>query len=515
MAQLLAIEWDAREARLAVATVRGREPIIEHAFAVALGHRDGDSTSELSVGEQIAEELRRRGIGRIETLVAVGRANIELKQLNSPPAPAAELPELVRFQALRQFTTIGEDWPLDFVPLDTAEVDSISVLAAAISPELVQHIGNTCEAAGLTPKRLVLRPFAAASLLRRHDRGVRQPCRLMVDLLTEEADLTVLDGQHLLLTRTVRLHSPEDDEAQARGLLSEIRRTIAAANNQLGGRRVDKVILCGDGSDHATIKSLVEHELALPTELFDPFSELREGTIARPDRPEHAGRFAPLLGLLFDEATATPHSIDFLHPRKKPEPRNVRRSGILIASTFAVLGIAAAFLVWLQLSSLDEDIAHLKARSSELKSEVTAADKLRKDETAIQDFLNHNINWLDELEQLSQRLPPAEDAIVTQLSFAVQPYGGQVRIEGYTREPTGFQDIENRLRVADRVVNSGQKTNEPKREKHHFGFAEELKIPPIGGATKDAGGTGSRSRASRADAAQPNRTATTGSMKGS
>src|SRR5688500_17758540 len=118
MAQLLAIEWDAREARLAIGRTRGKELTIEHALAVLLGARE-DGTADSSIGSQIANELRRRGVGRVETLVAVGRANIELKQLSLPPAPEEELPELVRFQALRQFTTIGEDWPLDFVRLNT------------------------------------------------------------------------------------------------------------------------------------------------------------------------------------------------------------------------------------------------------------------------------------------------------------------------------------------------------------------------------------------------------------
>jgi Tfp pilus assembly PilM family ATPase len=478
MAQLLAIEWDTHEARIAVGRGRGKELVIEHAFAIKLKERD-ESSTEQSVGTQIAQELRSRGIGRVETLVAVGRANIELKQLNLPPAPEEELPELVRFQALRQFTTIAEDWPLDFVRASSTEADSISVLAAVISPDLVSQIRKTCDDADLQPKRLILRPFAGASLLRRHDRGVVQPCRLMLDLLTEEADLTVLDGEHLLLTRTVRLHSSDAGDVQARGLLGEIRRTIAAANNQLKTRRVEKVILCGDGSDHATIKQLIEQELTLETELFDPFAELGSAGLAPAKRPDHSGRFAPLLGMLFDEATGTPPIIDFLHPRKKPEKANLRRRNTLIAATVGTMCLVALLLVWMQLSSLDQEANDLRAQAAQLKKQVVAAEKTRKEELLVQSFLDRNINLLDEFDTLSQRLPSADKVLVTQLNFAVQPETN-LRIEGFTGGPSDFHEIEKQLRAADRPVKSNPKANDLKREKYKYGFAEIVKVPPRG-----------------------------------
>ena len=186
--------------RVAVARTRGREIVIEHAFAVDLMPRDvGTTAADVNVGEQIAAALAARNVGRCETLVAVGRASIELRGLSIPPSPPEELPDMVRFQALRQFTGIGEDWPMDFVPLESTEADSLSVLAATISPEIVEQIRHTCRAAELTPRRLVLRPFAAASLLRRRADSAPGSCRMMVDLLADEADLTVVVDQQVAL----------------------------------------------------------------------------------------------------------------------------------------------------------------------------------------------------------------------------------------------------------------------------------------------------------------------------
>src|SRR4051812_9941271 len=118
MALLLALEWDGNEVRVAVARTRGREAHIEDAFTIDLEPRDpGQTFAAPHVGAKVAAELTARNIGRVETLVAVGRKDIELRLLNVPPAPHDELPDVVRFQAVRQFSALGEDWPLDFVPI--------------------------------------------------------------------------------------------------------------------------------------------------------------------------------------------------------------------------------------------------------------------------------------------------------------------------------------------------------------------------------------------------------------
>ena len=205
MSKLLALEWDAHEARIVSARTRGKDVVVEEAFTVALGPRDpGETFADPDVGARIASALAARDIGRCDALLAVGRSSIELRNLQVPPSPPEELPDLVRFQAMREFSAIGEDWPLDFVHVDTGQnEESLTVLAAAISSELLQQLTDTCQAADVVPQHIVLRPFAAASLLGRQNRDDGR-CRLMVDVLQSEADLTVLVDGNVVLMRTVR-----------------------------------------------------------------------------------------------------------------------------------------------------------------------------------------------------------------------------------------------------------------------------------------------------------------------
>jgi Tfp pilus assembly PilM family ATPase len=484
MSQYLAIEWDTTEARVCIARVRGKDATIEHAFAVPLGTADNTAGG---AGRAIADALQIRRVGRVETLVAIGRASIEFRQLSLPPCPPDEMPEMVRFQAQRQFTTIGEDWPLDFIPLESDEApvegtaEAVSLLAAAIAPELVAQIRATCQGAQLTPQRLILRPFAAASLLRRHSRGTDHPCRLMVDLLPEEVDLTVLDERQVRLMRTVRLPSAEDATVQARSLLGEIRRTIAAASNQLHGRRVERIVLCGSRDDHAALKSLIESELALPVDLFNPFDGLSLGSAVESEPPRHAGRFAPLLGMLVDEAAGAPHAIDFLHPRKKPEPVNTRRRKLLIAATLTTAVLAAGLLVMIELDSLDSEIMRLRSQINSMKSKVAIAEKQKKNTAMVQEFVDSDLNWLEEMSSMSQRLPPPEDMLVVHVSAGTRlPSGGEITLTGFARTQELLGEIQTQLRAGNRKVISKGGYLDPRREKEklRWRFDETVLVDP-------------------------------------
>ena len=80
MPRLLALEWNTTEARMVVALARAGQFVVEQAFSFAFTPPEGEAAAtESSIGRQIAAALEARGIRRAETLVAVGRTNIELR----------------------------------------------------------------------------------------------------------------------------------------------------------------------------------------------------------------------------------------------------------------------------------------------------------------------------------------------------------------------------------------------------------------------------------------------------
>ena len=269
MPQLIALEWDSREIRMMVASGRGRQVVVEQALAVpyeidAADAPSGQGDSPIfaattlravpeigtvpeQIGRRIAAELHARGLTASDAVVAVGRNSIELRQLQLPPATDEDLPDLVRFQAMREFNELDDAWRLDFVPIEGSADTPRTVLATAIAPGVLAQCEAVCRHAGLKMRRLLLRPCEAALLLKGQESIPRGQAALLVDFLGSEAELTAaVDGTAVFL-HTARI---SDNPPPVQALLAEIRLTMAAAFNQLDGRRIESIVLCGLPQSH-------------------------------------------------------------------------------------------------------------------------------------------------------------------------------------------------------------------------------------------------------------------------
>jgi Tfp pilus assembly PilM family ATPase len=479
MSRMLALEWDAREARVVVARRRGKSAIIEQAFAEpwrkAGEPAEGGALSDTRLGQRLAEMLADHGVRKIDTLVAVGRANIELRLLTLPPVPPEELPDIVRFQALKQFSSVGENWPIDFVPVESSAAGPINVLAAAISPDLVEQIRRTCAGAEVDPKRLVLRPYAAASLWQRQTGA--PGCILMIDLLAEEVDLSVLVDGHVGFLRTVRLPGGDDADERAKWLSGEAKRTIAAAANQLGGRRAERVVFCGDNADFAPLRKAFEPLLNLPLELFDPFDGLTLDKAVADKRPEHRGRYAALLGMVVEEASGETSGVDFLNPRKAPTPPNHRRLYSLAAAAAAVIVLLVGYWFWSEFQDYDDRLLAIRKEIAEVDEEIKRLDKSVRESQSIDEFVSGDITWLDEIYRASDKFLPPEQAIVSQLTgMAQQGGGGQLVVEGHVKQSGEIDDLENRLRDALHRVSGSGGQFDPRQAQYPWQFKATVAV---------------------------------------
>jgi Tfp pilus assembly PilM family ATPase/Tfp pilus assembly protein PilN len=452
--KVLALEWDGREARVVVATPRGSEVMVEDAFAIDISGVAADDTAGDSqeVGRRIAEALTARGLTGCDALVGLGRASIELRLMSLPPAPPEEIPDMVRFQSLQAFTAIGEDWPLDFVEL-TAQDDAVNVLAAVLSPKQVDQMLRVCAASELKPRCLVLRPFAAASLLNRSQVVAAGTNALIVDMLADGADLTAVAQGQVVFMRTVRLPASPDKEVQVRALLSEVRRTIGAAQAQEGGRPIEQIIICGSETEHPLLAKALSDALSLDVVLFDPFRVVRVAKALQDQPPADAGRYAPLIGMLADEVAGVRHAIDFLNPRKRPVPPSNRRRTVIAAASALGVAVVLTAAVWAGLRYLDGQLAELKTQAVDLDKAVDTAKKLLVKADAVREFTDGDVTWLDELRELAQRVPDADHLRLDDVGFGADlKRGGSLTLKGHVTSADVIADFEDSLRFNGNIV---------------------------------------------------------------
>ena len=217
MSLKLAIELTGVEARVLLLSVFESRIEIEKSLTVPLlppgnkendegnNENDGDAGKKpaASLEQTVVDALAQNGISRVETIAVVGRADVELRLLNVPQAPDAELPDIVRFQAARELPGIDEKTPLDYLPLGEAEAGEQSqrVLAAVLKPGVIGRLEKICHDAKLTLTRIVLRPAATVSLILRQKPELGDGCCLLVEMLGRQVEFAAMHrGQVVFLT---------------------------------------------------------------------------------------------------------------------------------------------------------------------------------------------------------------------------------------------------------------------------------------------------------------------------
>jgi Tfp pilus assembly PilM family ATPase len=474
MPRILAIDWDRREVRGLLVSSGPTGTSVAGAWAASLATLDPAGLTGKQIGARLAAAMAGPVGGKVTTLVGVGRDNVQMQLLSLPPSPPDELPELVRFQADREFTTLGSDAALDYIPISGDPQSQQQVLAVALSPTGMTEAREVCEALGLEPNRIPLRACAAAALVSRSSVVASDEVALVVNPLSDEADLAVQAGDKIVLMRTVRLPDVGQDEARQKALVGEIRRTIAAVRQQLADRKVDQVVVCGV-RETVDRDGILASELEVPVRLFDPIANALAGLGSHGVPEESLGRFAALLGMALGEADRRPPVVDFANVRRRAAARRFSRTHGIAAAAAAVLILAVGLYLWRQVANPARELADLESRIRDVQSEAEQYKDATARAAAVERWLATVVNWLDELEHFARRVRPQplsakdfpvnDDVVITQLTLlrplGADAVGGRMDVEAKAKSDAAVRDLEQRLRDENHRVTpgGGQKDN--------------------------------------------------------
>lgn len=480
--RVVAFEWNPEQLRVVLARTSRRGWHVERIWSFNLPtpveERDLPETPLSSaLADRIGELLSGLSLPRCEAVVLVSRAHVELRQLTLPPAPDEELPDMVRFQASREFTSLEENWPLDFYPLDSDPSQQRSVLAVALPPRLLERIQEVCNRCHLRLASISIRPFAAASMFLRQKGAISAGAQLLVGIFSDEVDLTVLLDNRILLSRCTRLHGdPLEDNQAVEDLLGQIRRTIAAAQGLLGARRVETVVLCGAGPKLSALADRLRQDLRQEINLWDltPWPPLA-GAVQTIE-PEQLGQFFPLFGALEEYAGKLPPAVDFLHPRKRPAPPS-RRPQILAAVSIVALVLGGVIIwgYWHDLT-LREEIRQLQDRLKTLEARDRQTASLEGIVSELARWEGESVNWLEELHRLATNLPPAQELMLRQIRCTLGSEASQIEFDGLARSLEAIRQAELNLQGENRSVMGKSKSELPNPQQYRYEFRSGIRI---------------------------------------
>ena len=486
MVRKLAIDWDERELRLVAAQCSGSNVKITDARVIPI---------EDNVLETLKAALDGRGMENTETLVAIGRGQAELRELQLPPVPEDELPDMVRFQAGKSFATAGDNANVDYLVTNRSD-SGVEMIAAALGDQELASIRSICESGSLVPKRISIRPLSAAALyLLKQERSSGNDT-VLIDLLSDEAEIVVARGGRVIFVRTVRM--PSAEAARGRALAGELKRSLVACGSS---GTLERVVLWGRASVHSQDVEMLVEATDSKVEVLDPFSLVDVDRNTKANMPEHVGRLAPLVGLLVADEAGEDRLLDFLNPRKRVEQVINPYRKYVIAGVPVAVAALVAFLIYRQLGALDAQIELLKTTNNQKEKGVKAADVSIARTEMVDKYLDGDVNWLNEIRRLAVKVPESDKLIVRSL-YAVSDTrngGGSITVEGSVTKPSVIEEFEGAVRDDFRSV-QGDGTGEVKSaDPYRWSFTETIKVAPnyvrdqryigIRGAVEESGST--------------------------
>ncbi len=404
----VALQFEENQIFVASAKINGKRIQVQDLFSVPLEGNDADA------GELLKARLTQHNLTRSDAILVIGRGDAEIREISVPPAPNNELPDMVRFIARSEFASLNDSWALDYVPMSEDESLQRTVLAVGISPELQTQLDQFIEPSGLRVRHIVLRPYATVDLIR--SKLADEQCRLIVDPNGDTTDMTIVDGVKLVATRSVRIPDSYDSNQRSDALLSEVRRTLASSRKTLGDKKVSEVVLFGDPKSNKPFEGNLKSHLDLAVDFIDPIkltsasSSLQEKTAGE--------RFAALLGSLVQQASSTPHAIDFVNPRR-PIVKKRDFTKWYIYSGVALAAVLLAMIgSWWVLSGQASENELLQNKLTALRNkndgrgEKESVKQILGEIAMIDNWKKSDVNWLDEIYQYSERALTPDDSIV-------------------------------------------------------------------------------------------------------
>lgn len=446
----------------------GSTPEVSHAIEIPIDPKLNDE----EIGEKLKEAVQDHGLTRCEAIVVLSRSQSELREIELPPSPNDELPDMVMFKAKTDFASFDDRWLLDFVSLDEDETQPRRVLASAIAPTVSQRIEKIVAPSGLKLKRMVLRPFAIMGLLQ--NRTSDDVARLVVNPGDQFTDIVVARGNQTVSTRSIRMSASHSADQRNQLLLSEVRRTLASSKRQLGGSPVKGVILLDEEKKNKHLVGDLSERLKIEVEVVNPLDGFkRSGQVS--DTMDSPWQYSPLLGTLrnFDDDSGS--AIDFLNPSRRKEVVTDHSRWWLYGSLAGLAMLMAIVFAWWTLSSQTAEIAYLK---QDLVDAIKSNEKHRIDEIigrtdVVDKWQKANINWLDEIEEVSQRALTADELMFSNFNAALRRDEPIVEMKGKIIDNTQGQKLFGSLESRPYTVtpNKSERNEDDKDYPYNFGLS--------------------------------------------
>ncbi|MEZ6032518.1 MAG: pilus assembly protein PilM [Planctomycetaceae bacterium] len=445
------IEWDRDRLVIARGRPDGNRVLITDSCII---DRSADAADMLGVVEKLRQFAGvAAGKTRPQVAVVFPRQFVTIHRIQLPQVADAELPDMVRLQATMRLTVPLESVSMDFAPLPVIlNSPTRDILLVTAPNDQVNQARRTLADAGLEMKELRVSAFCLAQAAAQAGILTESTDASLVDVIVlmrrDFIEVTFLRGTAVLYSHSGSSWSSAD--AIERTLRSELTRARMSAAESLGDHRIRRILLIGPLDATSSVSNEFTSRFdSAGIERIDPATSLVHGQLTS---GVTATDVVALAGAIQGRSKAAVDAVDLVNPRQPPEKKDYRRIGVLGGTLAAVLLFAIIYF-WRQgqMNALTEQKDLLVGSNASISQKLKAGETELSQAERIGEWVDRDIEWLDQLVRLQAVLPGTDRFFVKDFQFlTVQKNGtGIIQLDGYAKST---EDIEQ---VARLLVEAG------------------------------------------------------------
>ncbi len=477
MTRAVVIQLAPQEIRAVVARAEHSGMQVEGVIAVQI-----EGADIAAAAKKFAAELEVHQPNKAEMLMAIPSAAIKWQYVSLPPCPPEDLPALVTLQLDLEPSRDDEAIGYDFLPFVGSEDRPQRVLGMMLRVAELARVRNFSRIAGLKAEHLVPLAVGWAELGKQLDPAT-QTTQVLVAIQGKEATIWAMVAGEMALIRQVTLVEELDSGKAAAGVTAQLRRTMLSLSQE--GILADEAEILALGEPIAALQGLADElrgqfthsvrTLSLPPEVSLPES----ATAIRAE-------LLPLLGIAWQAVQGQPPVLDFLHPRKPPEPKSNRRTLVLAG---VAAGLLAAMIGWQMYANLNEPLWTTEKLQDELytiNQELEPLQAEERDAARIREWLDASPNLLTELAALGEDWRPetfdskdfaiANDGVLKRVDLTNR----RLILTGNVASAAAVQPLENRLRDTGHRVRREQ--SDPTTDGGQYPWQVQIVVDVVDGS---------------------------------
>ena len=361
----LGVDIGSKELKIVLLRKAGRRYQVEQAARVPLP--EGGDAGDIADALQRFLAETSPVVGHIACSLPTHACSVKFARV--PHARPAETARVIHFEAKSQIPLPLHDLVWGYRAADDPASGMTHAIIAAARKELIDERLLALDNAGLHPSLLLVAALAGISAIASPFRG--GPL-LVLDIGSDWTDLSVVDGEHVYASRSIKLGVNDIDRSDDGAMtqwLARLEREMRLSVESLTGddtcERPQRALLIGDLADLPGIEDALRRQASLPIEIGNPWIDMAISHAVQGKAPV----FATATGLAL--AAFAPNQAIDLMPKNVAIERERRQK-----QTLAFAGLTLAIILLFAVNYLlRQPLRYRQVKLHDLQEQVRLATK--------------------------------------------------------------------------------------------------------------------------------------------